>query len=154
MLPPGRGESAPAARDRYEGIKRICRDWSILADMSNPVVIAIVEDDESVRESLPDLLKDFGYASRTFASAEEFLASDAVREAGCLVLDIGLPGMSGPDLRRELIRRGFSVPTIFITGHAEGIPADPLSEGAIAYLLKPLSEQELRAALDLAMPRN
>jgi FixJ family two-component response regulator len=120
--------------------------------MSNPIVVVVVEDDESVRESLPDLLKDFGYASRAFPSAEEFLASDAVHDAKCLILDIGLPGMSGPDLQRELIRRGFSIPTIFITGHQAGIPTGPLKEGEIAYLLKPLSEQELREALDLALP--
>lgn len=123
--------------------------------MSNAVVIVIVEDDESVRESLPDLLNDFGFAARAFASAEEFLASDAVCDARCLILDIGLPGMSGPELQRELIRRGLSIPTIFITARAEdSLPPDLLADGGIACLIKPLNEQELRAVLDRALPGN
>jgi FixJ family two-component response regulator len=117
--------------------------------------VVVVEDDVSVRESFPDLLDEFGYAALTFASAEDFLASNAVSNAKCLILDIGLPGMSGPDLQRELIRRGFSIPTIFITASAENsVAPDLLEEGGIACLLKPLNEQELRAALDLALHRN
>jgi FixJ family two-component response regulator len=116
--------------------------------MHDPVVIVIVEDDESVRESLPDLLREFGYASQSFASAEAFLASDAVFSAGCLILDIGLPGMSGPDLQRELLRRGFSIPTIFITGRVDW--SSPPT-GGVACLLKPLSEQDLQGALNLAL---
>ena len=86
-------------------------------------------------------------------SAEEFLASDAVSDVACLILDIGLPGMSGPDLQRELIRRGFSIPTIFITGRPDrSIPPGVLEAGAVACLLKPFSEQDLRAALDIALP--
>jgi FixJ family two-component response regulator len=120
--------------------------------MPNAVVIVIVEDDISVRESLPDLLEEFGYAAQTFASAEEFLASNAVCDASCLIVDIGLPGMSGPDLHRELIGRGFSIPIIFITARADySIPPDLLKAGGIACLIKPLGERELRAALDLAL---
>jgi FixJ family two-component response regulator len=123
--------------------------------MRDVAVVVIVEDDESVRESLPDLLKEFGYAAQAFVSAEEFLASDAVGDAKCLILDIGLPGMSGPDLQRELIRRGFSIPTIFITGRTDRIvPSGLLGEGGIACLFKPFSEQELRDALDIALPGN
>ena len=123
--------------------------------MRNAVVVAIVEDDVSVRESLPDLLNELGYAAQAFASAEEFLASVAVCDARCLILDIGLPGMSGPDLRRDLIRRGFSIPTIFITGRADlGIAHGLLVGGGIACLFKPFSDQDLRAALDLALPKN
>jgi FixJ family two-component response regulator len=121
--------------------------------MPNVAVVIIVEDDESVRESLPDLLGELGYAARAFVSAEEFLASDAASSAKCLILDIGLPGMSGPDLQRELIRLGFSIPTIFITGRADrSIPPGLLEAGGIACLFKPFSEQELRAALDQALP--
>jgi FixJ family two-component response regulator len=123
--------------------------------MGNVAVVVIVEDDESVRESLPDLLNELGYSARAFVSAEEFLASDAVSDVACLILDIGLPGMSGPDLQRELIRRGFSIPTIFITGRPDrSIPPGVLDAGAIACLLKPFSEQELRDALVIALPRN
>jgi len=128
-----------------------CRDWL----MGNPAVVVIVEDDESVRESLPDLLSQLGYSARAFVSAEEFLASDAVAEARCLILDIGLPGMSGPDLQRELIRRGHSIPIIFITGRADrSIPPGLLKDGAIACLFKPFSERDLRDALNAALQGN
>ncbi len=118
--------------------------------MPSGALVAIVEDDESVRESLPDLLKELGYSARAFASAEEFLASSAVSEASCLILDIGLPGMSGPELYRELIGRGRAVPAIFITGHPErSIP--PGVENGVTCLFKPFTEPELRAALGLAL---
>ena len=118
-------------------------------------VVMIVDDDVSVRESLPDLLSQFGHAAQAFTSAEEFLASGAAPDAKCLLLDIGLPGMSGPDLWRELIRRGFSIPTIFITGRADiTIPPGLLKEGAVACLFKPFSEQDLRSALDSALQGN
>jgi FixJ family two-component response regulator len=121
----------------------------------NAVVVVIVEDDVSVRESLPDLLNEFGYLAQPFASAEEFLASGAVCDTKCLILDIGLPGMSGPDLHRELIRRGLSIPTIFMTGRSDrSIPPGLLDQGGITCLFKPLSEQELREALDLALRGN
>jgi FixJ family two-component response regulator len=123
--------------------------------MGNPAVIVIVEDDESVRESVPGLLNELGYAAQAFVSAEEFLASDAITDARCLILDIGLPGMSGPELQRELIRRGLTIPTIFITGRADrSIPPGLLDAGAVACLFKPFSEQELRDALAIALKRN
>jgi FixJ family two-component response regulator len=121
--------------------------------MGNVKVVVIVEDDESVRESLPGLLNEFGYAAEAFVSAEDFLASGAVCDAQCMILDIGLPGMSGPDLQYELIRRGFSIPTIFITGRADrSIPPGLLEKGGIACLFKPFSEEELRDALNIALP--
>jgi FixJ family two-component response regulator len=117
------------------------------------VLVIIVEDDESVRESLPDLLNELGYDAQAFASAEEFLACAAISNAGCMLLDIGLPGMSGPDLQRQLIRQGYRIPTIFITARADrSLPPDLFKEGAVACLIKPFSEQELREALDLALP--
>lgn len=115
--------------------------------------VVIVEHDESVRESLPDLLNQLGYAAQTFTSAEQFLASRAVCEARCLLLEIGLPGMSGPELHRELMRRGFSIPTIFMTGHVGecSIPHGPLEWRGLTCLFKPFSERELRAALESAL---
>src|ERR1700722_9632268 len=119
--------------------------------MGKAAVMVVVDDDVSVRESLPDLLNQLGHEARAFSSAEEFLASDVVLDAKCLILDIGLPGMSGPDLQRELIRRGFSIPTIFITGRADNtIPPGVLKDGAVACLIKPFSEQDLGAALEIA----
>jgi FixJ family two-component response regulator len=117
-------------------------------------LVAVVDDDESVRESLPDLLKELGFAVNPFASAEEFLASNCVTDTRCLILDIAMPGMSGPELQRELIRRGHAIPTIFITAQSNGsIPPGLLQQGAVDCLFKPFSEQDLRAALDSAFPR-
>src|SRR5277367_5799912 len=82
-------------------------------------LIVVVDDDESVRESLPDLLKEFGFDVEAFASAREFLASGAAESAGCLILDIAMPEMSGPELQRELKRRGCGVPIVFITAQVD-----------------------------------
>jgi FixJ family two-component response regulator len=120
--------------------------------MRNEMLVVIVDDDESIRESLPDLVRQLGYPARAFASAEEFLASDAILYAQCLILDIGLPGMSGPDLQRELIRRGSLIPTIFITGRSDrSIPPGLLPKADIACLFKPFSDQDLEAALAVAL---
>jgi FixJ family two-component response regulator len=123
--------------------------------MSNAAAVAIVDDDLSVRESLPDLVRQFGYVARVFASAEEFLASDAVSNSQCMILDIGLPGMSGPELRRELLRRGIPTPAIFITGRTDrSIPPDLLKPGSDSCLFKPFNARDLRAALDLALEQH
>jgi len=123
--------------------------------MGRGTLIAVVDDDESVRESLPDLLGVLGFAARGFASAEEYLASDCIADTGCLILDIAMPGMSGPELQRELIRRGHAIPTIFITAQSrQSIPSDLLQQGAVECLFKPFSEQSLRAALDAALPKD
>jgi FixJ family two-component response regulator len=121
--------------------------------MAPRISVAVVDDDESVRESLPDLLREFGYAPKAFASAEEFLASGCIPEARCLILDIAMPGMSGPELHHELILRGHAIPIIFITAHADkSVPPGLLRRGAIACLFKPFNEEDLRAALAAALP--
>jgi FixJ family two-component response regulator len=115
-------------------------------------LVSVVDDDESVRESLPDLLNELGFSVRAFASAAEFLAADVLDQTRCLILDIAMPGMSGPELHRELLRRGSTVPVIFITAQSdEKIRSVLLSSGAIAYLIKPFSELELRSALATAL---
>lgn len=120
--------------------------------MSSPAVVAVVDDDESVRESLPDLLREFGFSAQAFASAEEFLVSDSLGPTQCLILDIALPGMSGPDLQRELARRGRHIPIIFITAHGEeAVRQHVLEQGAMACLLKPFSDMALLAALNAAL---
>lgn len=114
-------------------------------------LVSIVDDDESVRESLPDLLNELGFLARAFASAAEFLASDALDQTRCLLLDIAMPGMSGPELQRELVRRGWTFPVIFITAQGdEKVRSVLLSSGAVGYLLKPFTEAELRSALAAA----
>jgi len=116
-------------------------------------LIAVVDDDESVRESLPDLLKELGFAATAFASASEFLASPDLAVTRCLLLDVAMPGMSGPELQQELLLRGRGIPIVFITGQRdETIRRQLVEQGAAACLFKPFSEQQLRTALSAALP--
>ena len=118
---------------------------------SRPLV-SVVDDDESVRESLPGLLGELGFAVRAFSSAEELLASDGVGESRCLILDIAMPGMSGPGLQRELTRRRQAIPIVFITAHRdESARPRALERGAVECLFKPFSETALLDALDAAL---
>lgn len=116
-------------------------------------LVSVVDDDESVRESLPDLLRELGFAVRAFASAEEFLASDCVCRTSCLVLDIAMPGMNGPELQRELTRRRQEIPIVFITAHRdETVRPRLLEKGAVECLFKPFTETALLDALNAALP--
>jgi len=118
-------------------------------------LVSVVDDDESVRESLPDLLREFGYGVQAFASGEEFLASEWVERTGCLILDIAMPGMSGPDLQRELARRGHAIPIVFITGHGdETVRPRMIERGAVECLFKPFTDAALHDALDAAFKRD
>lgn len=118
-------------------------------------LVSVVDDDESIRESLPDLLKELGFAVRAFSSAEEFLASDCMDQTHCLILDVAMPGMSGPELQRELTHRQAKIPIVFITANRdEAIRAQLVERGATACLLKPFSEAELLDALNAALGRN
>jgi FixJ family two-component response regulator len=111
-------------------------------------LVSLVDDDESVRESLPDLLRELGFRVRAFSSAEAFLASDCLGETQCLILDIAMPGTSGPDLHRELKRRRREIPAIFITAHRdEKLRSQMLELGAVACLFKPFSDNVLQDAL-------
>jgi len=115
------------------------------------LVVSVVDDDESVRESLPDLLRELGFEARAFSSAEEFLESDTVSRAGCLILDIAMPGMSGPELQRELKRRQIQTPIIFITAHQdERLRRNTVDQGAVECLLKPFTDTALLNALNAA----
>jgi FixJ family two-component response regulator len=112
-------------------------------------LVSVVDDDESVRESLPDLLRQLGYAARPFTSAEEFLASDCVCETRCLILDIVMPGMTGPYLQQELAVRGQEIPIIFITALAdETVRLRAFEQGAVECLFKPFSDTALFEALN------
>ena len=123
--------------------------------MSNPSLVSIVDDDESVRESLPDLLRELGFSVQAFSSAEEFLASDCVGQTSCLILDIAMPGMSGPDLQRELTRRGQDIPIVFITAHAdENVARRTIEQWAVACLFKPFSDTALLDAVNAALRLN
>jgi FixJ family two-component response regulator len=120
--------------------------------MKQRPLVTVVDDDESVRESLPELLRQFGFSVRAFASAEEFLSSDCVDQTRCLILDIAMPGMSGLDLQRQLQTQGSSVPIIFITGqNEEAIWNRALEQGAAKVLLKPIVASVLIEAVKLTI---
>jgi FixJ family two-component response regulator len=116
--------------------------------------ISVVDDDESLRESLEGLLKALGYAVEVFSSAESFLGSDALAKTKCLILDVSMPGMSGPELQRELVSRGEPIPIIFITSRAdEDVASRVMADGAVACLLKPFTEDALLKAISLSLSR-
>jgi FixJ family two-component response regulator len=118
-------------------------------------LICVVDDDESIRESLPDLLRVFGFAAQAFSSAEEFLAFDRIGETRCLILDIAMPGMTGPDLQRELKIRQEEVPIIFITAERDrSVRPRLLKEGAVECLFKPFSDSDMLDALNSALRVN
>jgi FixJ family two-component response regulator len=115
-------------------------------------LISVIDDDDSVRESLPGLLKVFGFEVKTYASAEDFLAAADLDRVHCLILDIGLPGMSGPDLHRELGLRQQEIPIIFITGEQdENLRSHMLECGAMECLFKPVDDEVLHQALNMAL---
>jgi FixJ family two-component response regulator len=120
--------------------------------MNPHLLVSIVDDDESVRESLPDLLKEFGFASQTFCSAREFLEADGISRTKCLILDVVMPGMGGTELQQELNRRKSKVPIIFITAQRdETVRLHLIEEGAVACLIKPFSDTALLKALNSAV---
>jgi FixJ family two-component response regulator len=120
-------------------------------NVSHPLV-AVVDDDESVRESLPDLLRAFGFSVEAFSSAEEFLTFGSVGKSRCLILDVAMPGMTGPDLQRELARRGQAIPIVYITAHRDDtIRPRLIEQGAVECLFKPFSDAALQEALRSAL---
>ena len=115
-------------------------------------LVAVVDDSESVREALPDLLESSGYDIHTFESAEGFLGSQSLLAVSCLILDVGLPGMSGPELQLELIRRGQIIPIVFITAQGDAsLRPRLLARGAVACLFKPFSDTALLDAIKAAL---
>jgi FixJ family two-component response regulator len=115
-------------------------------------LVSIDDDDESVRESLPDLVRQFGFAAQAFWSAEAFLGSDVVDQTRCLIIDVAMPGMSGPDLQRELASRREKIPIVFITASSDKtIRSRVLADGAVECLFKPFSETTLLDALNAAL---
>ncbi len=122
--------------------------------MNTPLLVSVVDDDQSVRESLPDLLKELGFAARIFSSAEEFLVSGAALHSSCLLLDVAMPVMSGPELLRELRRRDLRIPVIFITARGDEVArSQMLDDGAVECLFKPFDDTALLQALNKAVGR-
>jgi FixJ family two-component response regulator len=121
--------------------------------MIRPPLVSVVDDDESLRDSLPELVREFGYSAQAFSSAESFLLSDYVDQTRCLILDVSMPpGMSGPDLQRELSRRRREIPIIFITANTDKtVRTRLLEQGAVECLFKPFSDTALLKALNAAL---
>jgi FixJ family two-component response regulator len=140
-----RGVQLDRPRLPNSGVAKSPQDGGL---MHKARTVAIIDDDDSVRDSLPELVRELGFEVRVFASAEQFLASEVISAVHCLILDIGLPGMSGPELHRTLRRRYLEIPTIFMTG---GIPLQLPSERIGPCLFKPFSGHDLRVALNVAM---
>ena len=118
-----------------------------------PPLIAVVDDDVSVRESLESLIRSVGLEAKVFASAEEFLDGAPPPQPECLVLDVRLPGMSGIELHQHLVARNYKVPAIFITAHGsdDRSRSEAASDWTVAYLIKPFSEDELLDAVNTAL---
>src|SRR5262249_31704984 len=129
-----------------------CKGMDLRQRAGERAVVSVVDDDESVRESLPDLLKEFGFEPRAFASGEEFLSSDSLDRTACLILDIAMPKMTGFDVQRELQIRGQRIPIIFITAQTDGaVRARAIEQGAMGVLLKPFNETDLLTAVKAAL---
>jgi len=115
-------------------------------------LLSVVDDDEMLRESLPELLREFGFAARAFSSGQEFLSSNYVDETRCLILDVAMPEMSGLDLQQELKRRGQAIPIIFISGQKdEHVRKQAFRQGAVKFLYKPFSDSDLLEAVNAAL---
>ncbi len=123
--------------------------------MANLPLISVVDDDDSVRESLGGLIRSVGFAVKVFSSAEEFLNSAHLSDTQCLILDVRMPGMNGLELHRHLAANHFAIPVIFITAHGdEEARVRALNGGAVEYLLKPFGEEALLKAIDAALKSN
>ena len=115
-------------------------------------LISIVDDDDSLRNSLDNLIRSVGFRAQGFASAEAFLSSNQVHDTACLILDVRLPGMNGLELQRKIVAENWRLPIIFITSHADGdARARALEAGAVDYLYKPFREEQLLNAIDAAL---
>jgi len=122
--------------------------------MNERLLVSLVDDDQSCRESLPELLRELGFSPRAFSSAEEFLGSDAVLHSRCLLLDVAMPVMTGPELFRELRRRNVTIPVVFITARRDEVARSQLlDDGAAECLFKPFDDTALLKALNKAIGR-
>jgi FixJ family two-component response regulator len=118
-------------------------------------LIAIVDDDDALRDSLDDLLQSVGFRTHGFASAEAFLRSPQVHETACLLLDVRLPGMNGLALQRQMVAANWQIPIIFITSHVDDeARARALAAGAVAFLYKPCREADLLHAIEAALTQS
>jgi FixJ family two-component response regulator len=139
-----------ASRKQRDTRKR--KDTGKARDIVQHPLVSVVDDDESVRESLPDLVRELGFTARAFSSAKEFLTSDCVARTRCLILDVFMPGMTGPELQQELKRRQHHIPIVFMTGKTnETVRPQVLEDGAVECLFKPFSDAALLTAINAAL---
>ena len=116
------------------------------------VLIAIVDDEEPVRDATKSLVRSLGYHASTFGSADEFLKSEQVHDTSCLITDVQMPGLSGLDLQDRLIARGHCIPIIFMTGYPnDSVRARAMKAGAVAFLTKPVNADHLVDHLEKAL---
>jgi len=120
--------------------------------MSRPPLISVVDDDDSLRSSLGNLLRSVGFRVQEFASADAFLGGQDVRETACLILDVRMPGMNGLELQRHIAAATWRLPIVFITSHADDdARSSALAAGAVGFLYKPFREQAILDAIDAAL---
>ncbi len=120
--------------------------------MTGVPLISIVDDDDSLRNSLDNLIRSVGFRAQGFPSAEALLSSNQLHDTACLILDVRLPGMNGLELQRRIVAANWRIPIIFVTSHADGdARARALEAGAVDYLYKPFREEELLNAIDAAL---
>jgi FixJ family two-component response regulator len=122
------------------------------AEMPKKPVIAIVDDDESVRAATMSLMRAFGFRAEAYPCAEDFLSSGRLQRTSCLIADVRMPGMSGLELHRHLVASGNPIPTVLITAHPDdGVRARALQAGIIGYLTKPFDENDLLGCIHSAL---
>jgi FixJ family two-component response regulator len=120
--------------------------------MPKPILVAVVEDDRFFRESMRRLMRSWGYRVEAFPSAADFLASAHLSETACLIADVQMPAMTGPELYRHLIASGFEIPTILVTAYADDqVRARALKDGVVCYLPKPVDEKRLLGCIHAAL---
>jgi FixJ family two-component response regulator len=143
------GPSTPSVRTRLaQSASNVGEAMKSVTDAQ----IVIVDDAQDCRQGLHHLVESFGYKSQTFESAEDYLRSELNGYTKCLILDVNLPGMSGPSLQAHLVAGGYSIPIVFVTGRfEEGVRSRVLAAGAFGYLTKPLDEEVLLNCIEVAL---
>ena len=123
--------------------------------MTGVPLISIVDDDDSLRNSLDNLIRSVGFRAQGFPSAEALLSSNQLHDTACLILDVRLPGMNGLELQRRIVAANWRIPIIFVTSHADGdAQARALEAGAVDYLYKPFRDEQLLDAIEAALKRS
>ena len=120
--------------------------------MSKTPLVSVVEDDQFFRESMKRLMRSLGFAVEAFSSAADFLGSPRLVETACLIADVHMPAMTGPELYKHLTEAGYAIPTILVTAYPDdGVRARSLNDGVLCYLRKPVDEKHLMRCLRAAL---